>query len=68
MVGEISHKNGPTQKERIERMTTRELIEENEGLLDLLEEINSEVDLPDDLQDRLEEFLGLDEDEDGDAV
>ena len=46
-------------------MTKLELLEENDSLIELLQDINGAVTLPDDLQDRVEEFVGLeDEDED----
>jgi len=36
----------------------QELLEENDALIDLLQEIDESVELPPDLQDRIDDFLG----------
>ena len=45
-------------------MTKIELAEENDVLLDLLDDINDEIDLPDHLQKRVDEFIEDDDDRD----
>ncbi len=44
--------------------TKQELMEENDALLQLLEDIDSAVELPGKFQDRIEDFLGSEEEDD----
>ncbi len=44
-------------------MTKGELLEENEGLISLLADIQDTVDLPESLQGRIDEFLDDEEDD-----
>jgi hypothetical protein len=41
----------------------QQLLAENDALLELLEDINDAVDLPADLENRIEDFLSCDDDD-----